>query len=208
MRLKEKYHRLTPKQRIYNLNQPIVGLSGGIASGKSSASKILKELGWNVICADELVKEIYKEEETLAFIQKNFKESFKNGKINFKTLRELTFSSQKNRLKLENYIHPKLGFLLKENVSDSTTIYDVPLLFEKNLETKFDLSICIYVPQSVQLERLIKRDHLSLELAKAMIDNQLDIEDKRKKADIVIKNTKNLNDLRKVVKELSNQLSQ
>ena len=82
--MKLKFSKISSKERLYNIDIPIIGLTGGIATGKSACSKIFKEQGLPVICADTLVKNIYQREETIAFIQTEAQETINNNQIDFK----------------------------------------------------------------------------------------------------------------------------
>ena len=194
MRLKKKFTTLTKDTRLYGLEFPIIGLTGGIATGKSLASDYLSDRGYNVICADTLVKKIYSKKESISFIKKEFPESIKNQFIDFKKLRSLFFSSEEIKKKIEDFIYsqmPQQFELAVEKLNNPRYIfYDVPLLFEKKLETKVDLSICIYAPFDLQKERLLKRDQIDENLANEIIKSQIGIERKKELATFSIDNTK------------------
>lgn len=191
MILKNEYIRLKSEQRLHQCNVPIVALTGGIATGKSTASEYLKKKNFNVICADQLIKRIYQQDETIDFIKRQFPNSFTNGEINFKQLRKEAFSDEKNRTMLETFLYQKLPheFLSSINDRDQVVVYDVPLLYEKNLAPRVDYSLLIYAPQNVQIDRLIKRDRIDEALANEILSQQLSIEDKKSRADYVIENT-------------------
>ena len=106
--MKFKSAKISSKDRLYNIDIPIVGLTGGIATGKSTCSKILQEKGAPVICADTLVKNIYKEEKTIEFIQKEAPDTVKDHQVNFKLLREKFFNNDDLKIKTENFIYSKL----------------------------------------------------------------------------------------------------
>lgn len=181
------------ENRLYHLPIPIIGLTGGIGSGKSTVAKLLIENGHTVIGADDLVKEIYQKPTSIEFVSKNFPTAFESGKINFKTLRQLAFGDDQHRKKLEGMIYPQLEEALKTSISKLSPMpeyifYDVPLLFERGLDTKVDLKVVIYVSRDIQLERLTKRDGINRELAQKIIDQQWPIERKKNLAHYVIDN--------------------
>lgn len=208
MKLKKEFHKLDSEQRLYNLQIPIIGLTGGIATGKSEVSKRLK--GHPIIDADANVKEIYKTQESLEFIQKHFPMAIVDGAIDFPTLREKAFSDAENKKLIEDFIYQRLPEqFLKAYDSlgrPEYLIYDVPLLFEKSLDKLVDIKVTVYCPREVQLERLLKRDSIDEKLANKILDSQLDIEEKKKRSDFVIENTSTLQDLDNQIQMVFNQL--
>ncbi len=197
--LKASLVKLTPDERLYNYEKPLIGLTGGIATGKSAVTKYLREQGLKVIDADQLVKSIYETEECRKFIQKNFPLAFENGAINFPKLRELFFQDLKSKAAIETFIYERLPEAFKKATQElkdqNFCIYDVPLLFEKKLDQKTDLSIVIYTPRDIQLVRLMKRDQINRESAERILDAQMDIEEKKNLADFVIHNDGTLEEL-------------
>ncbi len=197
--LKQKFIKLEASNRLYGLSKPIVAITGGIATGKSTATQILRSKGYAVIDADQLVKKIYSEANTLSFINDLCPEVIESQSINFQKLRKLFFSNPKIKEKLEAFIYqkiPELFLLESKKFQDMSFIfYDVPLLFEKKLENFFDLVILIYAPESTQLERLVLRDKCSSKDAKNILSNQISIEDKKRMSDLIISNTEDLKNL-------------
>ncbi len=207
-KLKDEYIRLSKKNRLYHLDIPIVGLTGGVATGKSTVSSFFKKEGFNLINADILVHNIYKEKESLDFIKKTFPAAIIEGTIDFKILRKLFFENKKNQQQIESFIYQRLeeAFLKESKNLKHLIIYDVPLLFEKDLGDKVDISICVYSSEDNQLKRLMERDKIDETLAKSIIKNQLDIEKKRKLSNFVINNDKTLNDTKADFIKLKNLL--
>lgn len=188
-----KISSLPIENRLYHLPIPIIGLTGGIGSGKSSVAKLLVENGHTVIGADDLVKSIYQKPTAIEFVSKNFPSAFESGKINFKTLRQLAFGDEKHRKKLEGMIYPQLEDELKTAIGKLSPLpefvfYDVPLLFERGLDSKVDLKVVVYVPHDIQVQRVMKRDHSTHELAEKIIAQQWPIERKKNLAHYVIDN--------------------
>lgn len=200
-KLKPEYIKLDESKRLYGLSCPVIGLTGGIGTGKSSAAKVFKKQGFLVIDADQLVKEVYALEESLTFVKKICPTAIENKKINFNVLREHFFQSEDLKQKIEKYIYSKLPetFLSKVNEQTQLIIYDCPLLFETGLHTQVDFSLLIYAPYKTQIARVRKRDGSSPELVKKIVSRQMDIEKKRSLADSIIENTRDFSHLEQKV---------
>ncbi|MBE3569285.1 MAG: dephospho-CoA kinase [Bacillales bacterium] len=175
----------------------IIGLTGGIASGKSTVSSLLKEKGYTVIDADAAAKIVVQPgEEAYNKIVNAFGKEIllENGEINRRKLGDLVFRNEQKRLQLNSIVHPavrKQMLLEKEQAirdGKQTVILDIPLLFESGLTWMVDKTIVVYVDGSIQLERLMKRNGLDKEDAEIRISAQMPLEEKVKKADAVIHN--------------------
>lgn len=207
--LKPEYISKNQSNRLYQLNLPIIGLTGGISTGKSTVADILRNYGFHVLSADQLVKKIYSTKEAVTFVQSNFPEAFEDSQISFKKLRHIVFSDSLSKQKTEEFIYSKLPQtfldatkeLQDQHPNMKCLVYDVPLLFEKGLFEKVDLKVCVYLNRKEQIERLIKRDQISVELAEKILNEQWDIEIKKAKSDAVIENTGTLKDLEKAVSQ-------
>ena len=182
----------------------IIGLTGGIGSGKSAAAKILKELGLKVIDLDQITHELMMPSE-LGYIEikKEFGEKYidTKGAIDRKLLREEIFSSFDLKKRIESILHPiifeecnkQLNLLKHENY----IVLVIPLLFEtKNYISLIDESLLIDCDLETQIERVIKRDSISKTLANRIIKNQMNREKKKLLADKVILNDGNINHLK------------
>jgi dephospho-CoA kinase len=195
----KSYLRLRQDQRLYETSLPIVAITGGIATGKSTVTSILRQKGLFVIDADHLVKKIYETEEAKKFIRDHIKEAWINSEINFKILRNIFFSDIKKKKLVEDFIYSKLPFSFQEEAVKITNqdfcIYDVPLLFEKEIDKKVDVSVLVYAPEEMQIERLTKRDGCSYEDAKKILSQQMSIEIKKNKANFIIYNDGSQEDL-------------
>ncbi len=209
--LKNSWIRLTPTSRLHKCPIPIIALTGGIASGKTTTAKLFQAKGIKVIDADSLVKEIYTQKDGLNFIQTMFPTAVSNEKINFKILRQFFFSENRekeNIAKIESFIYQKLPkkFLEKLSSEDSFIIYDIPLLFEKNVSMFVDVKILVYAPFKEQLARLAKRDFISQSLAKKMLSSQWPIETKKNKVDFIIDNSNSEDKLQDSFEKIFEQL--
>ena len=201
-KLNPNHIRLKPEQRLYQCPVPIIAITGSIATGKSTVTNILKERGYPVIDADVLIKKIYTKDEVLRFLKDSCPEVLINKKIDFKVLREAFFRSEDLKVNLEKllyrFLEDEFNNALGPHLASGSTyvFYDVPLLFEKNIQNRVDQSVTVYCPKEIQLKRLISRDDVSNEFAKQLIANQIDIEQKKSMSHLVIYNTGDLKDLR------------
>ena len=195
---------------MYGLDIPVIGLTGGIATGKTTAASILKEKNLPVIDADALVKDVYALEQTKRLVEKLAPSAIKDEKIDFKALRGIFFANPEVKSRLEQHIYALLPQEFAKRLAvfkePRFIVYDVPLLFEKGLHHKVDQSVLIYTPRDTQLERLVKRDRIEPELANKILANQMPIDDKRELSDFVIENTSDIKDLRLRIEELLESL--
>jgi dephospho-CoA kinase len=210
--LNPKWISKDPTTRLYHLDVPIIGLTGGIATGKSTVANLFRKAGIAVIDADQLVKSIYQRPEAHEFVQSHFPNTYVDGKIDFKKLREMVFSFPTVKQQVETFIYSLLPeeFLKTYNAlgKQDYIVYDVPLLFEKGLDQLVDLSVCIYLPEDVQIDRLMERDQIEKGLAIKILRNQMSISEKRDRANISIDNSGSLNDLENYFKELIEVLTE
>ncbi len=202
------------KNRLYQLDKPLVALSGGIASGKTSVSQSLQKSGLAVICADALVHQAYRMQsvkEQIAQIapsalKEKSKEQSSEKNIDFKELRKLFFNDPIIKEKIEKLIYAQLPALFQaeaiKHKSYSFLIYDIPLLFEKKKQDEFDAIILVSCHPQQQLQRLIQRDQIDEQLAQKILKAQIPIEEKRQMADYVIDNSRTWQETQKQVDEL------
>lgn len=205
VKLKEQFAKLSPETRLYELKIPIVALTGGIACGKTTVSKKFKNLEAPIISADELVKEIYNTDEAKKFIQYVCPSAIVDGKIHFQNLRVAVFDNEELKEKIQDFIYPKLKkyFLQAVPPSAEFVLYDVPLLFERHLEGLVDCNILVYCPRLVQETRLMERDGITPELVEKMLSSQMDIEEKKKKAQFVLDNSSSVEQLETNIQRLT-----
>ncbi|HHS49250.1 MAG TPA: dephospho-CoA kinase [Desulfurella acetivorans] len=193
-----------------------IGLTGSIACGKSTVANMFKELGAYIIDADEIAHEALKKtEKPYKQILDVFGFSIldENKNIDRKKLGSIVLKDKQKLAVLESIIHPyvqqkrkEIEELILQKDKNAIIIYDVPLLFEKQLESSFDKIIVVYVPKDIQIERLMKRQNLTYDEALNLVKLQMDIEEKKKQADFVIDNSYSLEDTRKQVIEVFKKL--
>ena len=175
----------------------IVGLTGGISSGKSTVSSYLKQLKIPVIDADEVARKVVEpnsqgaREIRKAFGSDVFEE---DGSLNRQKLGALIFSNTENRQKLDELLQPLIKIMILDEIEEyrqkgeNMIVLDLPLLFEKQYEELCEEIIVVYVPRELQLERLMKRNQYTKQEALSRIDSQLSIEEKRKRATVLLDN--------------------
>lgn len=175
-----------------------LALTGSIASGKSTVASLLKLHGLQCIDADATAHEVL--DDHPADIAELFGEAYLlKGKVNRKKLGGLIFANKEAKKKLEAFMHPKIRERILEKSQRFEKLkfpylIDIPLFFETNA---YDIktSVVVYTPKEVQLERLMKRNDLSKEESLQRIAAQMDIEEKKKRADFVIDNSGTLKHL-------------
>ena len=173
----------------------VIGLTGGIASGKTTITNFLKKKKFAVHDSDSVVKKIYSKPEPkfLSYLKKtNFKNSIKCNKIDKKTIREEIFTNTEKRKLLEKYLHAKVKksrdvFLKKHKQKKTKIIFlDIPLLFENKLERICDFTILFYAPLTIRKKRAIRRKSMQKKIFEKIIKIQLSDKIKKKKADFVV----------------------
>lgn len=175
----------------------LIGLTGGIATGKSTVSRMLRELGAPVIDADALVREVQSPgSPVLAEIAAAFGSSIirPDGGLDRAALGRLIFADPELRRRLEAIVHPAVRVRMEEETARlqsrgyEAVVLDVPLLYEGGFERTVDVVWLVYVDRATQRVRLIERDGLSPEEAAQRIAAQGDLEAKRARADLIIDN--------------------
>jgi len=194
----------------------VVGITGGIGSGKSTLTKHLLKKGYFVHDSDKEVAELYNKPraEFVRYLKKiGLESSIKKNKINKKTITEIIFSQKKIKNKLEKYIHKDIkkkreNFIKKHKKIKTKIIFlDVPLLLEKGLEKKFNKTICIISPMETRYKRIKKNKKFSKTLFNQILKKQTNNKMRRKKSDFIILNNSSKNryikNINKTIKELA-----
>ncbi|EEM15022.1 MULTISPECIES: dephospho-CoA kinase [Bacillus] len=175
----------------------VIGLTGGIASGKSTVSQMFRELQIPVIDADIIAREVVEQgKEAYKEIVEVFGEDVLqvDGKLDRQKLGSIVFHNEEKRLQLNKIVHPAVrkemnvqkDMYIKEGVQ--AVVLDIPLLFESKLTALVDRIVVVAVSPSMQLERLMKRNGFTEEDAKARIDSQMPLAEKATLANKVIYN--------------------
>ncbi|RFB17771.1 dephospho-CoA kinase [Bacillus sp. HNG] len=180
-----------------------IGLTGGIASGKSTVSQMFKEAGIVVIDADVIARKVVEiGEEAYEQIVQSFGEDIllPDKTIDRPKLGSIVFFSEDKRLLLNSIVHPAVRKqMLKEKEEhmkngEETVVLDIPLLFESKLTSLVDKTLLVYVDYETQLSRLMNRNSLTKEEAEARIQSQMPLKDKIQLADAVIDNNGTIED--------------
>lgn len=187
----------------------VIGLTGGIASGKSTVANYLKENGFAVIDADIAARQaVEKGTEGLRKVAETFPGVLnEDGTLNRKALGTIIFNDKAQRDSLNEIVHPIVRRLMDEEKAAALSegkvvVMDIPLLYENELEHTVDEVWVVYVSYDIQKMRLMKRNELSESEADARINSQMSMDEKRDKADIVIDNCHDLNSLYKRLEAL------
>jgi len=184
-------------------------LTGGIATGKSTVANLFMLHGFLTIDADKIAHKLLDiHSDTIASLFGG--KYVENGKVLRKELGNLIFNNVDEKKKLENFIHP----LIKEEIQKEASLFesknkpyliDIPLFFE-NKNYNIGKSIVVYTPKEIQIERLQKRDKCDEATALSRINNQMDIEEKKRLAMYVIDNSKDLKYLTSEVERVKNEI--
>ena len=169
----------------------VIGVTGGISSGKSNVISIIKRQGFKVIDCDLINHNLQKINMPIYnAIKEAFGSSYflDNKELDRKKLGELIFHNENEKLKLNSISHPiiKEEVLKEINQADGIVFVDVPLLYESKFDSLCDKVICVYLNKETQIKRLMERDHIDYSYAKAKIASQMDLDQKRDLADYVI----------------------
>ena len=177
----------------------IIGITGGIASGKSTVTNFLRQKGFQVVDADALVHQLQKPGGSLfkALVQHFGQEIIlENGELNRPLLASLIFSNTEERewsKQIQGEIIREELASLRDKLAQTESVFfmDIPLLFEQDYSAWFDETWLVYVEPDVQMERLMKRDQLSKDLAISRLSAQWSLEEKKGLASQVIDNNGN-----------------
>jgi dephospho-CoA kinase len=196
----------------------LVGLTGGIASGKSTVASAWSELGGIEIDADQLAREVVEEGTPgLAQIKEAFGEQvISDGKLNRSALGELVFSSDDKRKKLEAIIHPLVKDLARKKIAavpaESIVIYNVPLLVEAAVDLDFDKVVTVEAPIEKQIERLVSIRKMSPAQASQRIAAQATPAQRANAADVILNSNQDLQallkDARRVWQQIEHEAAQ
>lgn len=192
-----------------------IGLTGGIATGKSTVSNMLAAHGVHIVDADIIARDVMNPgQPLLAAVANRFGPEFllPEGGLDRRRMAEHIFNRPEEREALNAIVHPAIRAEIRRQVdaaeaADPTGIVaaDIPLLYESGLEGLYEKVAVVYVPRDMQLARLTLRDGLAPEQAESRLNAQLDIEEKKRRADFVIDNSGTLEETQRQVEGLLEQ---
>ena len=182
----------------------IVGLTGGIGTGKSTVSRKLRERGYPVIDLDVISREVIEYPEVIDELVRNFgneileNQNNTSGKksISRNKLRQTLFKEEKKVSVLNSIMHPPIVEEMRRQIEElrksyKTVFVEVQLLFEAKLEKEFDIIVLVYADKKTQLERVLKRDGRSEGEVQQIINAQMDMTEKRRMSNYIIENNGN-----------------
>ena len=181
----------------------LVGITGGIGSGKTTLSNHLKKLGYLVHESDEVVSEIYTKpkKQFLSFIKEKIsKNAVNHNKINKTEIANVIFNNKEIKKLLETHIHKEVqssrdAFIKKNKKNKSKLIFaDIPLLFENNLEKEFDLIICVISSEKNRTKRVLENKKFTKENLNKILKAQTTDKERKKRSQIIINNNKTKKD--------------
>jgi len=190
----------------------VLGVTGGIGSGKSAATEIFSSLGIKIVDADVLSRvPVQKGEAGLIEIEKRYGKEIllSSGELDRKKLREIIFEKEKEKDWLENLLHPLIAELIAEELKSSSTLYTIlasPLLFETKQSSYCDEVLVIDVSEETQVSRTSSRDDVSEEQVKTIILSQINRAERLRLATHIIENENSLADLDKTITELHQKI--
>lgn len=195
-------------------NKKIIGLTGGIGSGKTTVAKFIQEMGFPVYFSDDRAKDIVNDDEVL---KNNIKELLgeeaydENGFYNRKYVSEIVFNNDETRLQLNALIHPavKIDFENWVNKQHAEFIFkETALLFELNLNESCYKSVLVTADDNIRIKRVMDRDQKTYREIEAVIDKQMPEKDKIKRADFVIYNNDGIDELKAATEKMMVKLKE
>ena len=187
-------------------NNYLVGLTGGIGSGKSTVASVFKRLGVKVVDADQASRAVVEpESETLKTIIDHFKGEtlLVDGQLNRSALRDIIFNNPEHKAWLEGLLHPLINGWISQQLEQPTTspyvILESPLLFETNQYKMINTSLLVDVSPEQQIARASQRDRVNKSQIQAIIDTQMSREQKVELADFIFDNSLAMNSIEKRV---------
>ena len=193
-----------------------IGLTGGIATGKSTVAKLLTDRGALLIDLDRIAREVVSPgQSALGQIVQQFGQTIlqPDGTLNRKQLGKIVFADPDRRKQLEAITHPAIRTVMQTRMQefeqlypDRLTVVDVPLLYESRLASYFSCVVVVYVPRAEQLRRLMERDKLTRKESEERLAAQMDIEEKRERANYVIDNSGSFEQTRQQVNQFWQEL--
>ena len=189
---------ITPPNSSGVFNKPIIGLTGGIGSGKTAIANMFAELGIELVDADIIAREVVAiGSPALSAIEQYFGDDvlLENGELNRAFLRQQIFSNPVDKSWLNNLLHPLIRATIHHDLNAATSAYVIlvaPLLFENQLDTLCTRTLLVDAPEALQISRTSQRDNVPTTQVEAIMAAQMSRHDKQAKADDILDNSKDL----------------
>ncbi|MFC2092837.1 dephospho-CoA kinase [Bacteroidota bacterium] len=193
-------------------NKLLIGVTGGIGSGKSEVCRKLKKKGFKVFYADPIAKELYiKNKELAEDVVKEFGKDILNfkGKINLAKLRKIIFQSKKNFKRINEIVHPVvIDYIMKEAIKckENIILIEAALIFESLFDEQLDCIVMVFANKENRIKRIMQRDGARRADVENLMRYQIDERIKVKNADFVIKNNDTISELNPQINFLSRVL--
>lgn len=190
----------------------VIGITGGIASGKSNVCNVINELGYPIISCDEITKQDYQIGGKIynVVLERFGNEYLKDDNtIDRKKLAKLIFNNKSAKMLLDSITHPIIKDELLNEISkydDGLIFVEIPLLYEAKFDSICDKVICVFLSQKYQVERLMEREGIDEDYALAKIHSQMDLYMKKSLADYVINSKGNFDETRQQVIDVINNI--
>ena len=192
---------------MVSMNKLKVGITGGIGCGKSTVAGIVKEMGYDVIDADKIAKDIMHNDISVkeALIEEFGRIVFKDNTLNTDFLRAKVFSDKEKLTRLNSIVHPatidKIYDLMNNSLKDHDLVFvESALIFEAKMDKVLDLIVLVLADEEIKIQRTIERDGLSEDQVRKIIDNQLSDNTKKGRADFVLMNNGSIEYLNQNIK--------
>lgn len=191
-------------------HKTVIGLTGGIASGKTAATDALRSIGFSIVDADVISRDLTArgsaaEKELITM----FKAAAHDGTLDRRALRYLISSDSAAREKLNAYMHPIIVAAVKDKVAAarSPVVLSAPLLFETGLDALCDYTVCVVCPREKRIERIMERDGADIQSATAVVDMQSSDEARIAACDFVISSDCDIEKFSGAVKDLFTEIA-
>mgnify|MGYP000881741337 CR=1 FL=1 len=201
--------------KFFKEGKVVVGLTGGIGSGKSTVSRILQKKGYPLIDLDKISHEVIEYPEVIEKLVKAFGEDIldENGKISRRKLGAVVFGNgNKEKLReINSIMHPVILAEMRRQVRllekiNKIVFVEIQLLFEVKWEKEFDVILLVYADRETQIKRVMERDGRTFEEVEKIINSQINLEEKKKKSDYVIDNTKKIEEVELEIEKILEEL--
>ncbi len=183
----------------------VVAITGGIGTGKSTVLEIFSGLGARTLSADEIVHQLLRRDDIKRQIREEFGDDvFSDDEIDRKALAGVAFSSEETRRRLESLLHPhvfqEIEAFIRQHGED-VVVVEIPLLFETGSEYRFDYTVTVKAPEDLVYKRLEERG-IPVEEIKRRLSHQMPLEEKIRRADLVIDNSGSIEETRRQVERI------